>query len=732
MTFLHPVMLAGLLLVGVPVLLHLIMRQKPQRVPFPAFRFLVRKATANRRKLRLRHLLLLAMRIALIGLMCLALSRPRLVSEALNLTGDGPAAIVIVLDTSPSMGYVVVGQSRLDDAKARALELIAAAPAGSRLAVVDVGEPGGGWLPSATAARERIATRELSESAGPVTEGIATAWRLFAELAKEPAEPDGPLPRYLYVITDRTPASWDASAVGDLETTRATLGEPKPECLLIDVGLEKPVDVALTELRIKPQVVPANLPVRFGVTVQATGQDVEAQLQCQLEGSPDIENKVVKLAAGQSKEVIFERRGLKPNQYRAHVKLAADDALSFNNLMYVDFDVSVPRPVLVICDRADDAAEFVRAVRAKYPCEVKTTDGPAIRSLAPIDLAPYRAVVLLSVAAPGRAGLWDKLTPYVAAGGGLLIIPGGDELLRDDFDPAGAARGLMPGTLREYVAAPDPGATWVEYSYAHPVIAPFRDFAQDPSTGLADNPPRVSRYWAVVPLEGATTLVKYSDEARHPAILETTLDRNQSRGRVLLMTTPLDGRRDAKDRSANDYWEWWFGLALTNQAMQYVAGGDADTEMNFPAGRPVTLPLPTGVRPPAYLLSGPGVEATIPRVDLATDIRLTQPRRPGHYTLTTPDRGWKVGFSLNVPGAESQLLPRVTTETVTSFFGADGLLTPGQTSPLKDSLERRQKRPIELFPWLMLLLLALFVGENWLANRFYKREESPGVATPGL
>jgi hypothetical protein len=30
----------GLLLAGIPVLLHLLMRQKPRRLPFPAFRFL--------------------------------------------------------------------------------------------------------------------------------------------------------------------------------------------------------------------------------------------------------------------------------------------------------------------------------------------------------------------------------------------------------------------------------------------------------------------------------------------------------------------------------------------------------------------------------------------------------------------------------------------------------------------------------------------------------------------
>ena len=62
MTFVFPILLGGLALAGIPVLLHLIVRQKPKRLPFPAFRFLVQQRRSNLRKLRLRQLLLLALR----------------------------------------------------------------------------------------------------------------------------------------------------------------------------------------------------------------------------------------------------------------------------------------------------------------------------------------------------------------------------------------------------------------------------------------------------------------------------------------------------------------------------------------------------------------------------------------------------------------------------------------------------------------------------------------------
>jgi hypothetical protein len=36
-------------------------------------------------------------------------------------------------------------------------------------------------------------------------------------------------------------------------------------------------------------------------------------------------------------------------------------------------------------------------------------------------------------------------------------------------------------------------------------------------------------------------------------------------------------------------------------------------------------------------------------------------------------------------------------------------------------MEGQFKQPVELFPWLMLLLLVALAVENWLANKFYRR-----------
>src|SRR5215471_19304936 len=87
MSFVHPLLLGGLLLVGIPVLIHLIMQQKPKHLLFQAFRFLMQKQRTNQRRLRLRHILLLALRIVLIAAICLALTRPKLFSSRIGIGG---------------------------------------------------------------------------------------------------------------------------------------------------------------------------------------------------------------------------------------------------------------------------------------------------------------------------------------------------------------------------------------------------------------------------------------------------------------------------------------------------------------------------------------------------------------------------------------------------------------------------------------------------------------------
>ncbi|MEX0612305.1 MAG: BatA domain-containing protein, partial [Pirellulales bacterium] len=112
-----PLLLGGAALVAVPIVLHLIMRREAQQLKFPALRFVQQRRTLNQHRLRLRQLLLLALRCAIIALLAFALARPTLRSSSAAGKEGAPVATALVFDNSLRMQYEHENRSRLEQAK---------------------------------------------------------------------------------------------------------------------------------------------------------------------------------------------------------------------------------------------------------------------------------------------------------------------------------------------------------------------------------------------------------------------------------------------------------------------------------------------------------------------------------------------------------------------------------------------------------------------------------------
>lgn len=78
MTFLNSPLLIGLGLAAIPVILHLLMKQKPKKLIFPALMLLEQRRRQSVRRLRMKHFWLLLLRVIVIVLIVLAVARPSL------------------------------------------------------------------------------------------------------------------------------------------------------------------------------------------------------------------------------------------------------------------------------------------------------------------------------------------------------------------------------------------------------------------------------------------------------------------------------------------------------------------------------------------------------------------------------------------------------------------------------------------------------------------------------
>lgn len=167
MSFLYPWALALSALVAIPLLIHLLHRDIRQRVSFPALRYLQSSQREHARSVRLRDLLLLALRLSLVVLIALAAATP--------LVGRGgagdhrPTNVAIVLDNSASMSRLQSEQTLLNREIERARSTLSKAGPRDRFWIIPVvGEAVavGVTAPDAVAALERIQPTDASGNIG--------------------------------------------------------------------------------------------------------------------------------------------------------------------------------------------------------------------------------------------------------------------------------------------------------------------------------------------------------------------------------------------------------------------------------------------------------------------------------------------------------------------------------------------------------------------------------------
>ena len=106
MSFLTPLFLLGLGAIAVPVIIHLIQKERKNVVAFPSLMFLrkIPYESVNRRKIRNWPLLLL--RLVALALIVLAFARPFLRTDSLSAAAAGGAReVVILMDRSYSLAY---------------------------------------------------------------------------------------------------------------------------------------------------------------------------------------------------------------------------------------------------------------------------------------------------------------------------------------------------------------------------------------------------------------------------------------------------------------------------------------------------------------------------------------------------------------------------------------------------------------------------------------------------
>lgn len=655
MSFAQPWLLLGLLGTAAPIIIHLIHRSRPRKQPFPALELLMRSAQRVESRMRLRRLLLLAMRILVLAALAFAAAGPLIGADRdqARLALDGPERIALVVDTSLSMRASYGGQSAfsraIDEARARVARLgpedvatIIAAEKPPRILLerptADRGALGG--------ALERL---EPSWTPGSLAEAVSFAADALAE--REPSKTEGQVaaPARIIVLSDLTRPALDGAANLDVPGVgTATLEVPS---LLDGVADRDRVNFGFVSSASEPAPGEGPRTMKLISRLQAHEPSpskeptpIDLSLSC---GESEIAKSSVDVASGGVTERsfvhVFAEAGVRSCTFSIE-----DDALRADNRAFLSVDVREQVRTLVVDGQPSGVPKEDEAFYLQHALAAGATDQPApvtisADDLTLTDLDAFDTVILAGVPTLGRTE-GDRLVRHVREGGGLLIT------MAEGLDPSaysGALGPILPRALRGLKSEDGSGFELLESpDLGHPVLAPFGGEALGGLLSTRTHSYMLLEPGGPLPMQ---TLLRLRNGA--PVLVASDV----GAGRVMLLTTSID--RDLGDLAIRPAFVplmrqiiLWLGKALAGQRPIRLLVGDAHE-----------VTLPKGTEEAA--VSGPDGRTYPLELDPESpgSARFRRTTVPGHYTVRARRDGeWSEwsggGFSVNVDSRESDLV----------------------------------------------------------------------------
>jgi hypothetical protein len=698
MSFLAPLFFAGLAAIGIPILVHLIQRERKDVIRFPSLMFIRRIPYQSVERRRIHNWLLLALRTAAMALIIIAFARPFLKQDPVKAAAatTGAREVVLLLDHSASMGY----GDHFARAKAEASK------------IVDTlhGEDQGTLVLFARNTEQNVrATSDRGRLAAGVNEATVSsdstrfgpALRLAQTLLSQ-----SKLPRKeVYLISDFQKSGWERQEEIHLPEGAALIPVSVGEYDTSDLSISSvvlPRTSFAGEERVTPTV---GLTNRGGETF--TNVPVKLEIDGREAGSQS-----VTVGPNTSASVTFPQFTVSEANMQGTIR-AGTDKLPKNNVFH--FVLSPSRPVSVLVVQAEGAAgasDYLTAALLGNTPPFKT-EVVSVARVTPASL-DGRSVVILNDVTALSTQFDDMLKRFVAQGGGLFVVTG-------DHNPWSGDAPLMPGTLGTPVDRNvGQGGTLGFLDYSHKIFEQFKD----PRQGNFANA-RFLRYRALQLGPTDRALARYDDGAVAMA------ERKVGGGRVIVFTSPLDD-------SWNDFPKRLMFLPMLHETMTYLAQYDPPAPWHtVGAMLDISAPLASLVREGgANDTNGPARRATgvvmTPSGQQQTlgeggapSIELTE---QGFYAVRMQGTGERRPFEVAVnqdPG-ESDLTPLDPPQFVASATGRAAVTAAGQSLEHPDLTPEDIEKKQSLWWYLFALGVIALLAESVLSNRLSARL-APGL-----
>jgi hypothetical protein len=532
MWFVNPFFLAGLGAVALPLLIHLLTRDRIQKVAFSTVRFFAKISKRVLRRRKFQEMLLLALRMLLCALLAIAFARP-FFKKPDDEAGKTRASVarVIVVDVSASMARDGIWDQVAKEVDEAIKGLSDATDLAGLVTFAEAPETLSQMAPSPQSLRELFSQVKPGNGGTDLALALARADAMLKPVIAPQKE--------IVLISDFTKVGWRSKAEklspGVKLAPRPVQAQQSDNVAIVEV--EHPSSLALDRLGRNVSAKIANYSPKdlAGVQVSLTI------------GGTRIDTQSLNIPAGGSASVrfrhVFANVGNNPGVINVEHRdaVAADNAYCFNTRV-------VPKIKAVVLNGSPDAAPLQdgsfwielaldpggalkrRNVEMDPQALARLVDETArmtifdvvVQNAAMADPAAIDEAQVVVVANAGDAppAAIEAIKRLLARGGGVLFACG-DRVKADAFNRAFGD--IAPCKLRRAIVAPtplgqvQPGTTLTRIDPDHPVFEEFRR----PNSGNLSKP-QYSTYWEVTDSQLARVLARF-DDADRPAILERTV-----------------------------------------------------------------------------------------------------------------------------------------------------------------------------------------------------------------
>src|SRR5215470_3208195 len=680
MSFLNPFLLFGSVALAIPVLIHLVRREKSEIIPFSSLMFLLKVPKRSIRQQKMKNLLLMALRLLILALLVGAFARPYMTQPAKPTpNANSNQGAVLLLDNSYSMQY----GDNFKKLKAEAQKRIDALRAGDRMAIVAFNESAS-LLSRPTSDKNELKavvdTLEPSFAGTRYYEAFTMADRVLADFGGDKKQ--------LIIISDFQRNGWNRSSresvIGnDVKTETVNLAVKDYNNVGIDsVIVEQPTSFTRTyNGRIIARIhnYSKDKPVVVPVVVSLDDKEVG--------------RKQVTVSANAAALAEFTGFDLRLGFLKGLVKVDAADPLKVDNEFRFALERREKLNVLVVDDgKAKQSLYLKQAYTAstELPFEVTTVAASAIT---PEELAKHEVVIINDVKRiPDKVR--DKMDDLRKTGQGQLVILGENS----DIGWWGSYTKFPVKPVQRIFVTHDRGRPFVAlttYDRNHPIFKLF-----EKSTRVALNSAQFGVYMNVEAKPGAVVLAKYEDGA--PAIVESG---KEDHGMLVFDSTV--------DTKWNDLPLKTSFLPLFSEMVYYLSRYNENKGWyQLGEGIPITAGVENAT---AAVIDPKGERQALGNIN-AGEAKFFTPVIPGFHEIRVgPDTRM---IAVNPPSSEGNL----------ESMPPEDLLASVQRTPEEDQRhgfidsEAKNEYARRQMGWWYLLLFALLAGvaEIYIANRKYK------------